>query len=56
VNEQVQRDGQAWFGGTTWNGMRAMRISVVNWQTTGDDVTCAITAVRNAVGQLTQKQ
>lgn len=30
VIEHVQRSGEAWFGATTWNETRAMRISVVN--------------------------
>lgn len=32
-----------------WNGLRAMRISVVNWRTSDADVTRAITAVREAL-------
>ena len=34
----VQAAGEAWMGGTTWQGRRAMRISVSNWATTDDDV------------------
>ncbi|MBB4935141.1 glutamate/tyrosine decarboxylase-like PLP-dependent enzyme [Lipingzhangella halophila] len=49
VIEHVQQSGEAWFGATTWNGMRAMRISVVNWQTDDKDIDRAITAVRKAV-------
>jgi glutamate/tyrosine decarboxylase-like PLP-dependent enzyme len=30
----VQDDGRIWLGGTTWHGVRAMRISVSNWMTT----------------------
>lgn len=44
VIARVQATGETWFGGTTWKGMRAMRISVVNWQTTSDDVARAIAA------------
>ena len=29
----IQADGEAYFGGTTWHGMRAMHISVSNCQT-----------------------
>lgn len=39
VIEHVQQSGYAWFGATTWNGMCAMRISVVNWQTDDEDIT-----------------
>ncbi|GAA1346419.1 pyridoxal-dependent decarboxylase [Saccharothrix algeriensis] len=46
---RVQRGGEAWFGGTTWNGVRAMRISVVNWRTDDHDVDRAVAAVRAAL-------
>jgi hypothetical protein len=45
----IQSGGDAWFGGTTWNGMRAMRISVVNWRTSDRDVDRAVAAVRDAL-------
>lgn len=48
VIEKIQMDGRTWFGGTTWNGMRAMRISVCNWRTTEEDVEVAIEAVSDA--------
>jgi glutamate/tyrosine decarboxylase-like PLP-dependent enzyme len=41
----IQASGEAWFGGTTWRGQRAMRISVCNWRTTPDDVARAVAAV-----------
>jgi glutamate/tyrosine decarboxylase-like PLP-dependent enzyme len=34
----VQASGEAWLGGTIWDGRRAIRISVCNWQTSTDDV------------------
>jgi glutamate/tyrosine decarboxylase-like PLP-dependent enzyme len=34
----VQASGEAWMGGTTWDGRRAIRISVSSWQTSEDDV------------------
>jgi glutamate/tyrosine decarboxylase-like PLP-dependent enzyme len=34
----VQRDGTCWAGGTTWQGQRAMRISVSDVATTPDDI------------------
>jgi hypothetical protein len=45
---RVQRDGAIWLGGTTWHGMRAMRISVSNWATTAahaDEVVAIIRRV-----------
>ena len=38
VIRRVQQDGVCWAGGTTWRGLRAMRISVSNWSTTEDDI------------------
>jgi glutamate/tyrosine decarboxylase-like PLP-dependent enzyme len=34
----VQASGEAWMGGTTWNGRAAIRFSVSSWQTTDADV------------------
>ncbi|HEV3002038.1 MAG TPA: aminotransferase class V-fold PLP-dependent enzyme [Solirubrobacteraceae bacterium] len=38
VIRRVQDDGTMWAGGTTWKGMRCMRLSVCSWQTTLADV------------------
>jgi glutamate/tyrosine decarboxylase-like PLP-dependent enzyme len=45
VIEAVKEGGETWFGGTTWRGQRAMRISVCNWRTTPQDVERAIAEV-----------
>ncbi|GAB3923885.1 aminotransferase class V-fold PLP-dependent enzyme [Kribbella albertanoniae] len=45
VIARIQAGGEAWFGGTTWKGVRAMRVSVVNWQTSSSDVARAVAAV-----------
>jgi glutamate/tyrosine decarboxylase-like PLP-dependent enzyme len=37
--------GEAFFGGTTWRGKRAMRVSVCNWLTSPEDVTRSINSV-----------
>lgn len=42
----IQQTGEAFFGGTTWNGKRAMRISVCNWRTSESDVERAIAAAK----------
>ncbi len=34
----IVASGEAFFGGTTWRGRRAMRVSVSCWRTTSDDV------------------
>ncbi|UJW31061.1 pyridoxal-dependent decarboxylase [Saccharothrix sp. AJ9571] len=49
VIARIQGEGTTWFGGTTWNGVRAMRVSVLNWRTTERDVERAIAAVRAAL-------
>jgi len=41
----ILRTGEAFFGGTTWRGKRAMRISVTNWRTTDADVDRVVKAV-----------
>ena len=49
VIAKIVADGEAFFGGTTWRGRRAMRISVSSWQTTDDDVHKVIKAVKKAL-------
>jgi glutamate/tyrosine decarboxylase-like PLP-dependent enzyme len=34
----VQESGVAWMSGSVWAGRQAIRISVSNWQTTGEDI------------------
>lgn len=41
----VQAEGTCWAGGTTWQGRRAMRISVSSWATTDEDVERSIEAI-----------
>jgi glutamate/tyrosine decarboxylase-like PLP-dependent enzyme len=41
--------GEAFFGGTTWNGRRCMRVSVCNWRTSESDVERVVAAVRTAL-------
>jgi len=45
VIERVQASGEAWMGGTSWHGRRAMRISVSDTSTTDADIDRAIAAV-----------
>ena len=44
----VQEDGTCWLSGTVWQGKAAMRISVCNWRTSGDDVERSATAILEA--------
>ena len=48
VIEAVQADGTCWLSGTTWQGKRAMRISVSSWATTDEDVERSLEAIRRA--------
>jgi glutamate/tyrosine decarboxylase-like PLP-dependent enzyme len=41
----VQADGTCWLGGTTWQGVAAMRISVSNWSTTEADADASVAAI-----------
>ena len=41
--------GMAFFGGTTWRGLRCMRISVCGWRTSTADVQTAVQAVRQVL-------
>ncbi|MEM6639748.1 MAG: pyridoxal-dependent decarboxylase [Pseudomonadota bacterium] len=52
VIKAVQEDGTCWCGGTVWQGKAAMRISVSNWQTTGDDVARSIAAIHRVASSL----
>jgi glutamate/tyrosine decarboxylase-like PLP-dependent enzyme len=49
VIQRVNESGEAWFGGTEWNGMRVMRISVSNYRTNRDDITRAVAAIEQAL-------
>ncbi|MGH9227265.1 MAG: pyridoxal phosphate-dependent decarboxylase family protein [Acidimicrobiales bacterium] len=49
VVDAVQESGECWMSGTTWRGRAAMRISVVNWQTTEEDVDRSVAAVERAL-------
>jgi glutamate/tyrosine decarboxylase-like PLP-dependent enzyme len=44
VMMRINATGEAFFSGTNWNGRQAMRVSVVNWRTTAQDVQRAIAA------------
>jgi glutamate/tyrosine decarboxylase-like PLP-dependent enzyme len=45
----VNATGEAFFSGTTWRGERAMRVSVVSWKTTDEDVDRVVNAVANVL-------
>ncbi|MFL5952170.1 MAG: pyridoxal phosphate-dependent decarboxylase family protein [Gaiellaceae bacterium] len=48
VLRRVQEQGDVWMSGTTWDGRRAIRVSVSNWQTTDEEIALALRAFRAA--------
>jgi len=48
----INAEGTAFFSGTTFNGRRAMRISVSNWQTSPEDVSKTVAAVARVLEQM----
>jgi glutamate/tyrosine decarboxylase-like PLP-dependent enzyme len=49
VMAAINATGEAFFTGTTWRGMRCMRVSVSSWRTTASDVDRAVAAAARAV-------
>lgn len=49
VIARLQDCGTCWFGGTTWGGRAAMRISVTSWRTTAEDVDLSVAEIRTAL-------
>lgn len=49
--QKINATGEVFFSGTTWQGRRAMRVSVVNWRTSAGDVDRAIAAVRAVLAE-----
>jgi glutamate/tyrosine decarboxylase-like PLP-dependent enzyme len=49
VLRRVQDAGDVWMSGTIWDGRRAIRVSVSNWQTTEDEIELALQSFRAAV-------
>jgi glutamate/tyrosine decarboxylase-like PLP-dependent enzyme len=45
----IRATGEAFFTGTTWRGVRAMRISVSNWQTSFEDVDRTVACVERVL-------
>jgi len=50
VIDRVQRDGTCWLGGSRFGGRAVMRISVVGWQTTTEDIDRSAAAILAAAG------
>jgi len=52
VIQAIVESGEAFFAATTWRGKRCMRISVLNWRTTSQDVTRSADAVARVLEQM----
>ena len=50
VIARINGTGEAFFGGTTWRGRRAMRVSVSSWMTSDEDVRRTIQAAKKVLG------
>ena len=51
VMTRINATGEAFFSDTTWHGRQAMRVSVVNWRTTEQDVQRAIAAAARVLNE-----
>ena len=49
VIRRINEGGEAWFGPTTWNGIRVMRISLTNFRTSPADIDRVVAAVASAL-------
>jgi glutamate/tyrosine decarboxylase-like PLP-dependent enzyme len=45
----VQESGEAWMGGTVWDGRAAIRVSVSGWRTTETDIDRTVAAFERAL-------
>ena len=48
----IQADGTMWAGETVWQGRTAMRISVIGWNTSDDDVEKCLSAIQRIAATL----
>ncbi len=55
VTAAIVASGEAFFSGTTWQGMRCMRVSVSGWNTNSGDVSRTVQAIRDAVALVAGK-
>ena len=55
VIDAVQRDGTCWLSGSSFQGEAVMRISVVGWRTTAEDVDRSADAILAAAGTNVRK-
>jgi glutamate/tyrosine decarboxylase-like PLP-dependent enzyme len=49
VLHRVQQSGTVWMSGTIWDGRKAIRLSVSNWQTGDAEIDLAVAAFDEAI-------
>ncbi len=49
IINRINEGGEAWFGPTTWRGMRVMRVSLSNFRTTAQDIDRTVEAIKTAL-------
>lgn len=49
VVNRINEGGEAWFGPTTWRGMRVMRVSLSNFRSTARDIDRTVAAIKTAM-------
>jgi glutamate/tyrosine decarboxylase-like PLP-dependent enzyme len=52
VLARVQNSGRVWLSGTTWDGRKAIRVSVSNWQTRDEEIDLAVAEFAAQAGQV----
>ena len=52
VLARVQKSGRIWLSGTTWDGRKAIRVSVSNWQTGDEEIDLAVREFADYAGKL----
>jgi len=50
--ERVQASGRVWMSGTTWEGRKAIRLSVSNWQTGDEEIDLAVELFSDYAGKV----
>ncbi|HZE29348.1 MAG TPA: aminotransferase class V-fold PLP-dependent enzyme [Gaiellaceae bacterium] len=51
VLARVQESGRVWLSGTTWDGRKAIRVSVSNWQTGDEEIDLAVNVFADYAGK-----
>ena len=49
---RVQESGRIWLSGTTWDGRKAIRVSVSNWQTGDEEIDLAVRLFADYAGKV----